>query len=114
MLTGLSRSERPAGWSRAGATAIGKNYNSVTLTMQGAESLAERYSRLAQEMPDRRRVDFELRVLDVVLSSVFLVVSLPLVAAPAHTSRGTPRGPPRDPTRSEHPLPPPLRAACRL
>ena len=78
MLTGLSRSERPAGWSRAGATAIGKNYNSVTLTMQGAESLAERYSRLAQEMPDRRRVDFELRALDLLLSSVFLVASLPI------------------------------------
>jgi lipopolysaccharide/colanic/teichoic acid biosynthesis glycosyltransferase len=46
--------------------------------MQGRESLAARYSRLAQEMPDRRRVDFELRVLDVVLSSVFLVVCLPL------------------------------------
>ncbi len=46
--------------------------------MQGGESLAERYSRLAQEMPDRRRVDFELRALDLLLSSVFLVVSLPL------------------------------------
>jgi lipopolysaccharide/colanic/teichoic acid biosynthesis glycosyltransferase len=79
MLSGLSRSgERPAGWSRAGATAIGKNYNSVTLTMQGGESLAERYSRLAQEMPDRRRVDFELRALDLFLASVFLVISLPL------------------------------------
>jgi lipopolysaccharide/colanic/teichoic acid biosynthesis glycosyltransferase len=78
MLTGLSRSERPAGWSRAGATAIGKNYNSVTLIMQGGESLAERYSRLAQEMPDRRRVDFELRALDLFLSSVFLVASLPI------------------------------------
>jgi len=79
MLNGLSRSgERPAGWSRAEATVIGKNYNSVTLTMQGGESLAERYSRLAQETPDRRRVDFELRALDLLLSSVFLVVALPL------------------------------------
>ena len=75
MLNGLSRSgERPAGWSRAEATVIGKNYNSVTLTMQGGESLAERYSRLAQETPDRRRVDFELRALDLFLSSVFLGV----------------------------------------
>ena len=79
MLSGLSRSgERSAGWSCAGATAIGNNYNSVTLTMQGGESLAERYSRLAQEMPDRRRVDFELRALDLFLSSAFLVVSLPV------------------------------------
>jgi lipopolysaccharide/colanic/teichoic acid biosynthesis glycosyltransferase len=79
MLNGLSRSgERSAGWSRAGAIAIGKNYNSVTLTMQGGESLAERYSRLAQETPDRRRVDFELRALDLFLSSVFLIVALPL------------------------------------
>ena len=46
--------------------------------MQGAESLAERYSRLAQELPDRRRVDFELRALDMFLSSFFLLVSLPL------------------------------------
>jgi lipopolysaccharide/colanic/teichoic acid biosynthesis glycosyltransferase len=46
--------------------------------MQGGESLAERYSRLAQETPDRRRVDFELRALDLFLSSVFLVVCLPL------------------------------------
>jgi lipopolysaccharide/colanic/teichoic acid biosynthesis glycosyltransferase len=79
MLTGLirtgARSDRP----RAGAIAIGKNYNSVTSTMQGGESLAERYSRLAQELPDRRRVDFELRVLDVILSSLFLIVSLPIV-----------------------------------
>jgi lipopolysaccharide/colanic/teichoic acid biosynthesis glycosyltransferase len=46
--------------------------------MQGGESLAERYSRLAQETPDRRRVDFELRALDLFLSAVFLVVALPL------------------------------------
>jgi lipopolysaccharide/colanic/teichoic acid biosynthesis glycosyltransferase len=45
--------------------------------MQGRASLAERYSGLAREMPDRRRVDFELRALDLVLSSAFLIVSLP-------------------------------------
>lgn len=46
--------------------------------MQGGDSLAERYSRLAQETPDRRRVDFELRALDILLSSLFLILSLPL------------------------------------
>jgi lipopolysaccharide/colanic/teichoic acid biosynthesis glycosyltransferase len=46
--------------------------------MQGSgESLAERYSRLAQATPDRRLVDFELRALDIVLSSLFLILSLP-------------------------------------
>jgi lipopolysaccharide/colanic/teichoic acid biosynthesis glycosyltransferase len=44
----------------------------------GSDSLAERFSRLAQETPDRRRVDLELRLLDVVLSAFFLLVSLPL------------------------------------
>jgi lipopolysaccharide/colanic/teichoic acid biosynthesis glycosyltransferase len=44
--------------------------------MQGGDSLAERYSRLAQETPDRRRVDFELRALDILLSSLFLILSL--------------------------------------
>ena len=48
--------------------------------MQGGQSLAERYSRLAQETPDRRRVDFELRALDIILSTLFLVVSLPIAA----------------------------------
>ena len=46
--------------------------------MQGSSSLAERYSQLAQETPDRRRVDLELRALDLLLSALFLVVSLPL------------------------------------
>ena len=46
---------------------IGKNDDSVTLTMQGGgDSLAERFSRLAQETPDRRRVDLELAVGDPV------------------------------------------------
>jgi len=56
------------------------NYNPVAVTLQGTESLAERYSRLAREMPDRRRVDFELRVLDVLLSFLFLVISFPIAA----------------------------------
>ena len=56
---------------------IGNNDHSVTLTMQGRDSLAERFSLLAQETP-RRRVDLELRMLDVTLSAFFLLVSLPL------------------------------------
>ena len=51
----------------------------MTVTVQGTgESLAERFSRLAQEAPDRRRVDLELRTLDIALSAFFLLVSLPL------------------------------------
>ena len=51
----------------------------MTLTVQGTgESLAERFSRLAQETPDRRRVDLELRTLDILLSAFFLLISLPL------------------------------------
>ena len=57
---------------------IGNNYHSVTLTMQGRDTFAERFSRLAQETPDRRRVDLELRTLDVVLSASFLLITLPL------------------------------------
>jgi lipopolysaccharide/colanic/teichoic acid biosynthesis glycosyltransferase len=64
--------------SRTEAASIGNNYSSVTLTLQGRDSLAERFSRLAQETPDRRRVDLELRTLDVILSALFLLVSLPL------------------------------------
>ena len=44
----------------------------------GRDSFAERFSRLAQEAPDRRRVDLELRTLDVILSAFLLVVTLPL------------------------------------
>jgi lipopolysaccharide/colanic/teichoic acid biosynthesis glycosyltransferase len=44
----------------------------------GGDSLAERFSRLAQETPDRRRVDLELRLLDVVLAASLLLLSLPL------------------------------------
>ena len=51
----------------------------MTLIVQGTgESLAERFSRLAQETPDRRRVDLELRTLDILLSAFFLLISLPL------------------------------------
>ena len=50
------------------------------MTMQGGESLAERYSRLAQETPDRRLVDFEIRALDVLLSTLFLVITFPVAA----------------------------------
>jgi lipopolysaccharide/colanic/teichoic acid biosynthesis glycosyltransferase len=46
--------------------------------MQGNESLAERFSRLAQETPDRRRVDLELRTLDVLLSAFLLLITLPI------------------------------------
>jgi len=46
--------------------------------MQGTDSLAERYSRLAREEPERRRVDLELRALDILLATLFVVVSLPL------------------------------------
>jgi lipopolysaccharide/colanic/teichoic acid biosynthesis glycosyltransferase len=46
--------------------------------MQGNESLAERFSRLAQETPDRRRVDLELRTLDILLSGFLLLISLPI------------------------------------
>ncbi len=55
-----------------------QHYNSGSLTTQRRESLASRYARLAQETPDRRLVDFELRALDVLLSALFLVLSLPL------------------------------------
>jgi lipopolysaccharide/colanic/teichoic acid biosynthesis glycosyltransferase len=44
-------------------------------------SLAERYSRLAQEMPDRRWVDLELRLLDMVFSLGFLILLSPIWAA---------------------------------
>jgi lipopolysaccharide/colanic/teichoic acid biosynthesis glycosyltransferase len=50
----------------------------VSLTAQGRDSLAERYSLLAQDAPDRRRVDFEIRALDILLSTLFLVVALPI------------------------------------
>jgi lipopolysaccharide/colanic/teichoic acid biosynthesis glycosyltransferase len=63
---------------RPARTSIGNNDHPVTLTMQGRDTLAERFSRLAQETPDRRRVDLELRTLDVGVSAFLLLISLPL------------------------------------
>jgi lipopolysaccharide/colanic/teichoic acid biosynthesis glycosyltransferase len=54
--------------------------------MQGDKSLAERFSRLAQDTPDRRRVDLELRTLDILLSAFFLLISLPVTIAIALTN----------------------------
>jgi lipopolysaccharide/colanic/teichoic acid biosynthesis glycosyltransferase len=42
------------------------------------ESLAARFERLARESPHRRAVDLELRMLDILFSGLFLLVSLPL------------------------------------
>jgi lipopolysaccharide/colanic/teichoic acid biosynthesis glycosyltransferase len=42
------------------------------------ESLAARFERLARESPHRRTVDLELRILDILFSGLFLLVSLPL------------------------------------
>ena len=43
------------------------------------ETLAARYSRMAEESPDRRGVDLALRFLDLLFSASFLLISLPLV-----------------------------------
>jgi len=43
------------------------------------ETLAKRYSRMAEESPDRRGVDLALRFLDILFSAAFLLISLPLV-----------------------------------
>ena len=50
----------------------------VTVTEHPAETLAQRYARLAQETFDRRNVDLELRALDVVFAIVFLLLALPV------------------------------------
>jgi lipopolysaccharide/colanic/teichoic acid biosynthesis glycosyltransferase len=50
----------------------------VSATTHGPGSLAERYSQLARETPDHRVVDFELRALDILLSSLLLVLTLPV------------------------------------
>lgn len=56
------------------------------------EALADRYERLAREAPVRPLVDLRLRVLDVLLSGLFLVLALPvslvLAAAILLTSGG--------------------------
>jgi len=57
--------------------------------MQGDKSLAERFSRLAQDTPDGRRVDLELRTLDIFLSAFFLLISLPLTIAIAIANLAT-------------------------
>jgi lipopolysaccharide/colanic/teichoic acid biosynthesis glycosyltransferase len=57
--------------------------------MQGDKSLAERFSRLAQDTPDGRRVDLELRTLDIFLSAFFLLISLPLTFAIAIANLAT-------------------------
>ena len=44
------------------------------------ETLATRYSQLAEESPDRRGVDLTLRFLDILFSASFLLVSLPITA----------------------------------
>ncbi len=45
------------------------------------DTLVRGYTRLARESLRRRRIDLELRVLDVVLAALFLVLSTPLLAA---------------------------------
>jgi lipopolysaccharide/colanic/teichoic acid biosynthesis glycosyltransferase len=53
----------------------------VPTTPQLEETLISRYRRLAHDAPGRRAKDRSLRVLDVTLSTLFLVVSLPLSLA---------------------------------
>jgi lipopolysaccharide/colanic/teichoic acid biosynthesis glycosyltransferase len=48
-----------------------------------AESLAERYARLAQEAPSRRGIDLTLRSLDLALATLLLVVLSPVWVAVA-------------------------------
>jgi lipopolysaccharide/colanic/teichoic acid biosynthesis glycosyltransferase len=57
------------------------------------ESLAEGYSRLAQEALRRPLVDVELRALDIVLASLFLLAALPvsvLIALAVLATSGSP------------------------
>jgi lipopolysaccharide/colanic/teichoic acid biosynthesis glycosyltransferase len=58
-----------------------------------SETLAQRYARLAAEAPDRRGVDVALRTLDILLSGLFLLVSLPVsvpIALLVFATGGTP------------------------
>jgi lipopolysaccharide/colanic/teichoic acid biosynthesis glycosyltransferase len=50
----------------------------LAITEQTRENLAKRYAQLAAETPDRRGVDIAIRTLDIVLSLLFLVLSLPI------------------------------------
>ena len=43
-----------------------------------SNTLAERYSRLAEESPDRRGVDRALRFFDLLFSASFLLISMPI------------------------------------
>jgi lipopolysaccharide/colanic/teichoic acid biosynthesis glycosyltransferase len=52
----------------------------VAVAPARGESLVQRYERLAQQSPPRPLVDFGLRALDVLLSTLLLVLSLPLTA----------------------------------
>ena len=54
-----------------------------------AESLAQRYARLAQGAPGRRLVDAALRILDVALAGALLLVLLPLTVPIALAVLGT-------------------------
>ena len=57
------------------------------------ESLATRYMELAQKTEDRRATDAQLRALDIVLSGLFLLLSLPVtfvIAALVLATSGTP------------------------
>src|ERR671931_1863195 len=58
-----------------------------------SESIAERYSRLAREVADGRRVDVALRTLDVLLSGLFLLLSLPVTLVIAALVLATSGGP---------------------
>jgi lipopolysaccharide/colanic/teichoic acid biosynthesis glycosyltransferase len=58
-----------------------------------SETLAARYSRLAEEYPDRRGVDRVLRFFDLLFSASFLLISLPitvLVVPAILVTSGTP------------------------
>jgi lipopolysaccharide/colanic/teichoic acid biosynthesis glycosyltransferase len=50
----------------------------VAIGLQPRESLAEHYERLVRETPRRRLIDLELRGLDIVLSGLLLLLTLPL------------------------------------
>ena len=65
----------------------------MTVTHEPAESLAERYDRLARETPGRARVDLTIRALDVTLSTIFLLLLLPVsvpIALAILLTSGTP------------------------